>query len=261
MEHRAKRSLGQNFLIDDNICRRIVDALDVGDDSLIVEIGPGKGALSRFLLQASPRKYIALEKDAALAEALSDRYPQARVRCMDALQFPWEDLTGRVQIVGNLPYNIGSRLIWDIVSRVQSYDRAIFMVQLEVAQRLTAKAGEKAYGALGAWVQSFAETQLLFRVPPTVFRPQPKVMSGVVRFTPLGVECRPADPVALSEVLRLCFQKRRKQLGNILRTRWNDELSQWFAEEGLSPTLRPEALTPRQFQGLAARIVMNNAES
>ncbi|MDD4730496.1 MAG: 16S rRNA (adenine(1518)-N(6)/adenine(1519)-N(6))-dimethyltransferase RsmA [Desulfovibrio sp.] len=262
MEHRAKRSLGQNFLVDENTCRRIVDALHLSSDASVVEIGPGKGALTRYILEAAPRNYTAIEKDNALADRLQELYPQAQVRSEDALAFPWQTLNdSALRIAGNLPYNVGSRLIWDIVSRTARYERAVFMVQYEVALRLTADAGDKAYGSLGAWVRNFARTRLLFKVPPTVFRPRPKVFSAVVEFLPLPAELCPVDPEALAWTIRFCFQKRRKQLGNILKSQWNESINKWLSQQGLSGKSRPEVLTPRQFQMLSERIVMNNAGS
>jgi 16S rRNA (adenine1518-N6/adenine1519-N6)-dimethyltransferase len=256
MEHRAKRSLGQNFLVDANICRKIVAALEIDASSSVLEIGPGKGAISGHILDASPASYLAIEKDTDLAQALRLSHPQAEVRAMDALEFPWESLDApALRIAGNLPYNVGSRLIWDIVSRTKRYERAVFMVQYEVAQRLTAAPGGKTYGALGVWVQSFSIPRLLFKVPPTVFRPQPKVDSAVVILFPQRQDKRPRDPQALSRLLRLCFQQRRKQLGNILKSQLNDTLTAWLEEQGIGLKLRPEALTPGQLQELSTRIV------
>ncbi|MGE4293237.1 MAG: 16S rRNA (adenine(1518)-N(6)/adenine(1519)-N(6))-dimethyltransferase RsmA [Desulfovibrio sp.] len=256
MEHRAKRSLGQNFLVDANICRKIVAAMEIDAASRVLEIGPGKGAISGPILQAGPASYLALEKDADLAEALLLEHPEAEVRCMDALEFPWESLDDpALRIAGNLPYNVGSRLIWDIVSKTSRFERAVFMVQYEVAQRLTALPGGKAYGALGVWVQSFTRPRLLFKVPPTVFRPQPKVDSAVVALFPLKTEERPQNPAALSAILRLCFQQRRKQLGNILKLQLNDDLLAWMKTQGIEPKMRPEVLSPGQLQALSLRIV------
>ena len=252
MAHRAKRSLGQNFLVDANVCRKIVSVLELDESSSVLEIGPGQGALTRHILEASPAAYLALEKDTDLAAELNRRWPEAEIRAADALDFPWEELNDpQLRIAGNLPYNVGSRLIWDIVSRAEQYERAVFMVQLEVAQRLTATCGQSAYGALSIWVQNFARTKLVFKVPPTVFRPQPKVESAIVTFFPLHAALRPKSPSALASVLRLCFQKRRKQLSNILKLYWNNEIDYWLEHSGLSPSARPENVSPTQFAELS----------
>jgi 16S rRNA (adenine1518-N6/adenine1519-N6)-dimethyltransferase len=251
--HRAKKSLGQNFLTDANICRRIVDAVSPGPGDTIIEIGPGQGALTGHIVEAAPARFTAIELDDALAERLEATYPDIRVIRADALKFPWESLNDgeRCKIVGNLPYNVGSKLIWDIVSRVRTLDLAVFMVQHEVALRLTAEPGGKAYGGLTAWVRNYADTRYLFKVPPTVFRPRPKVDSAVVAFVPRPVEDWPASPEALDRLVKMLFQKRRKQLGNILKPLWNKEMESWFAARGISPAARPETLSPEQFRELS----------
>ncbi len=248
----AKRSLGQNFLVDENTSRRIVAAVDPGESDIVVEIGPGRGALTRFLAEAKPKRCIALEKDHALAESLAQTQPQVEVIDGDALNYDWDSLAHeQLKIVGNLPYNVASRIIWEIVSRVECFDRAVFMVQHEVGLRLTAKFASKQYGAISVWVQSFCELEYLFKVPPTVFRPQPRIDSAVVRFMPRPRMERPEDAKALSRLLKICFQKRRKQLKNILKEHWNPEIESWFENMGVSPTLRPEALSPIQFEALS----------
>ena len=142
-------------------------------------------------------------------------------------------------------------LIWDIVSKVKTLEYAVFMVQHEVALRLTAQTDNKAYGGLTAWVRNFAETKYLFKVPPTVFRPQPKVDSAVVGFKPLPLDEWPVDPQRLSKLIKLLFQKRRKQISTILKNHWSPEVEAWFEKEGVSTKSRPENLTPGQFLRLS----------
>ena len=262
----AKKSLGQHFLADANICRRIVGALDVGPDDVLLEVGPGCGALTRWLLSAAPRGLICVEKDHALAMelatvltaadlALMEFLPRLQVVEADALTLSWEAMAAppgtRLKLVGNLPYNVASPLMWELVSRVPDYDRAVFMVQREVALRLAAPPGGKQFGALSAWIQSHARVRYLFTVPPGVFRPPPKVDSAVVEFRPLPVGERPAAPNALAKVLHLCFQKRRKQLSTILKPWWGPRLEAWFHESGVSPKARPETLAPQAFMALS----------
>ncbi|MEF2231894.1 MAG: 16S rRNA (adenine(1518)-N(6)/adenine(1519)-N(6))-dimethyltransferase RsmA [Pseudodesulfovibrio sp.] len=251
--HRAKKSLGQNFLQDDNICRKIVDALDIGPADRIIEIGPGQGALTRFIADAAPGRFTAVEKDDSLADLLEAGFPSVEVVRQDALKYPWAELTEAqpCKIVGNLPYNIGSKLIWDIVSTATGMERAVFMVQHEVALRLTAAPGGKAYGGLTAWVKNFCAPRYLFKVPPTVFRPRPKVDSAVVLFIPLPPDSRPEHPEKLSRLLKLLFQQRRKQISTILRKEWSAGTEQWFADQGLDPRLRPENLSPEQLRALS----------
>lgn len=258
--HRAKRSLGQNFLVDANICRKIVAALEPSAEDAILEIGPGQGALTRHLLAAPHRLVMAVEKDRDLAAALKAEWPELAVVLGDALQWQWEHTASmmNLRIVGNLPYNIASPLIWEIVSRCSRYMTAVVMVQHEVAQRLTARSGGKDYGALSAWVQSFSTAEYLFKVPPTVFRPRPKVDSAVVRLCPLPAEHRPDDPRGLATILRICFQKRRKQLGTILRPHLGPHAAEMLAAQGLSSQSRPEMLNPGDFQRLATLIAGND---
>jgi len=255
-KHRAKKSLGQNFLQDQNVCRRIVDAIRINPEDRIIEIGPGQGAITRFINEAGPADYTVLEMDDDLAARLEEDYPNIEVVRTDALKFDWESLNNfpSCKVVGNLPYNVGSKLIWDIVSNVRSMELAVFMVQHEVALRLTAESGNKAYGGLTAWVNNFADTRYLFKVPPTVFKPRPKVDSAVVAFKPKALDEWPENPEALSCLIKMLFQKRRKQLSTILKKVWSDDVEDWFNQVGISTKARPENLTPLQFLELSKRI-------
>lgn len=251
----AKRSLGQNFLADENIARKIVAALDLKPGDKVLEIGPGRGALTRHVAAAEPSRFVALEMDDDLADHLCETYPRLEVVRGDALKFDWTSLAPGEswKIVGNLPYNVASPLIWDIVSK-SGMERAVFMVQLEVGQRLAAPSGGKQYGALSAFVQNHAEVNLLFKVPPQVFRPQPKVTSAVLRFF-----LRPDRPGAqegawLAAALRLCFQKRRKQLGTILKSLEDINTADVLRACDIDPVQRPETLGPERFLALAKRL-------
>lgn len=256
----AKRSLGQNFLQDANVARKIVAALDLGPEDTVMEIGPGRGALTAWLahwLEASPSgRVIALEKDQDLAQVVKDEYPRVEVRVADALHYEWEELAGweHLKYVGNLPYNIASPLIWELVSRSPPYERAVFMVQHEVGLRLASPPGSRQYGALSVWVQSFAQVRYLFRVPPQVFRPRPKVDSAVLEFMPLAQKDRPSDAQNLARLLHICFQKRRKQLRNILRAWWVERVEGRLDGHQRLAEARPEDLTPREFQLLAQAV-------
>lgn len=251
--HRAKKSLGQNFLQDRNICMKIVDALDIQHHDHVIEIGPGQGALTGDIIEAQPTSITALEMDDSLAEKLETQYENLQVVRGDALKFQWQtlDTVPHCKIIGNLPYNVGSKLIWDIVSSVKSLEKAVFMVQHEVALRLTATPGNKAYGGLTAWVNNFASTKYLFKVPPTVFRPQPKVDSAVIAFVPHAADDWPQSPEKLSRLIKMLFQKRRKQISTILKGYWTSEIETWFKDNNLKPSLRPENLTPSQMRALS----------
>lgn len=249
----AKRSLGQNFLVDPNIAAKIVARLRIGPDDTVIEIGPGRGALSGHILAAGPRASLALEKDRELAARLPREHPGAHPALVDALRLDWSrlDALDGVKLVGNLPYNIASPLLWDICSQASRFTVGVFMVQHEVALRLCAPPGGKQYGALTAWTSSFARFDYCFKVPPSVFRPQPKVDSAVVAVTPRPALERPEDPAGLATLLKRLFSMRRKQLAGILKPHWDDALAQACAGCGIEGRVRPETLTPGQFQQLA----------
>lgn len=258
---RAKKSLGQHFLRDAGVCRRIVAALDIGPRDRVLEIGPGLGALSGCITAAGPGAYAVVEKDTDLARRFGREFPAAAAAAADALDCRWERLApeGGWKLVGNLPYNVASPLVWEIASRCRGMESLVFMVQKEVGRRLAARPGTGEYGALSVWVQSFAAVRRLFDVGPGAFAPRPRVDSAVLRLVPLpdGPLRRPPGeaafvPRALSALLRLCFQKRRKQLGTILRGVWTEAAAQWLAAQGRSPSVRPEELSPADFQLLSS---------
>ena len=169
-----------------------------------------------------------------------------------AIGFVVVDLGGPLRLWELFVYsNLSSPLMWDIVSRTPDLTRAVFMVQKEVAERLYAKPGTKDYGALSVWIQSYVRVEWGFVVGPGAFNPPPKVDSAVVTFIPLPRERHPADPKALSSILKLCFQLRRKQLQSILRRAGRDDTAAALERLGIAPEARPETLTPEQFQQLA----------
>lgn len=250
---RPKRSLGQNFLSDPNTSAKIVAALGITPGDTVLEIGPGRGALTPFILDARPAAYLALEKDRDLAVRLAREHPGASVAMADALRMDWSrlDRLPGVRVIGNLPYNIASPLLWDLCAGSVTYARGVFMVQHEVARRLAATPGSREYGALSAWVGAFARVTYCFKVPPTVFRPRPKVDSAVVALTPRPAAERPAEPTALSRLLKLLFSLRRKQLGGILKPYGDVVTEAWLAQAGIEPRARPENLSPEQLSQLA----------
>lgn len=250
----AKRSLGQNFLQDQNVARKIVSLLAIESEDRVMEIGPGRGALTRFVAQAGPRYFAALEKDSDLAPALKQENPDLGVILGDGLTFDWSRLGRGWKVLGNLPYNVASPIIWNLAEQGRGVTRAVFMVQKEVGQRLTAKPGNKTYGGLTVWAQSFFQAKTGFVVGPNVFRPRPRVDSSVVVFTPLrgAGEVPDFNPKALAALVKLCFQNRRKQLGTTLKQYQGPALEDFFTTSGISSTARPETLAPVDFQRLSS---------
>ncbi len=252
---RPKRSLGQNFLQDPNTLRKIVKALGIQPHEILLEIGPGKGALTPYLLEKSFR-VLALEKDWRFCPGLKEAYPQLQICNTDALRFAWEglDFLPGIKIVGNLPYNIASPLIWELVSRAENFEAAFFMVQKEVALRICANPGKRVYGSMSAWVQNFASPTYLFTVPPGVFRPQPRVHSAFIRFLPL--QCKGnIDKEILAKTIKFVFSRKRKQLKNILKDYSTPRISSWLEEYGLRGESRPEEIPPQAFPRLARLIL------
>ncbi len=209
--HTAKRSLGQNFLVDENISRKIVSALQVVPGDHVIEIGPGKGALTRLLAKSGAR-VTAVEKDSRLAADLRQSlagYSNLEVLEGDFLEFSFPSSPARCKVIGNIPYNLTSRIVSRLVDERQRIESAVLMIQDEVARRLAASPGTKEYGAISIRLQIVSDVEKLFIVTPQCFRPRPKVDSRVVRFVfktrePLG------DEVGFVRFVKAAFGMRRK---------------------------------------------------
>jgi 16S rRNA (adenine1518-N6/adenine1519-N6)-dimethyltransferase len=258
----AKRYLGQHFLSDPRILGRIGAALQALPGDRVIEIGPGRGGLTRVLLGAGLR-VTAIERDSALAGELGDRFPEARVLEADALEVDWPAALGvapgdRWFVTGNIPYNITSPLI-DQALRPPRPTRIVYLVQREVADRLIARPGTAQYGALTAGVQAQARVERLFAVPAGAFRPRPRVESAAVRLTPLAEPLvADAEMASFHRLVRALFGARRKQLVRALRTALH--LPARRAEEtvralGLDPERRPETLSPAELVALHRHVV------
>jgi 16S rRNA (adenine1518-N6/adenine1519-N6)-dimethyltransferase len=252
----ARKSLGQHFLSDPRILSRIADALAPRDDETVIEIGPGRGALTRELLARAGR-VVAIEIDRALAAKLRERYagdPRLDVIERDVLETDLGVLAGGAfALVGNVPYYITTPILFHAL-RPPRPTRAVYLVQKEVADRLSASPGTKAYGALTVNVGAVASVETLFRVPPGAFSPPPSVDSAVVRVTPrTNPAVEPGEEERFRVLVQQTFGMRRKQMRRVVRSVLSVPASraeELLAVAGIETEARPETLSAEQFAAL-----------
>jgi 16S rRNA (adenine1518-N6/adenine1519-N6)-dimethyltransferase len=260
LQVRPKKSLGQHFLHDPNILRKIVEEASLEPEDVVVEIGAGLGSLTEPLAQRVKKVY-ALEIDSSLADALKDRFAgmdTVEVVWADALQFdfgaPARKWKRKIKVVANLPYEISSLIIFRLLKERDCFSLMVLMLQLEVARRLAAKPGTKDYGPLSVWSQLYNDVQVAFQVKPNSFIPPPQVQSAVVKFQVLP---KPRAEVweerTLERVIRSAFTYRRKtlsralQMGGFSGTRVQEALNL----TGIPATIRGETLSLEKFCRLA----------
>lgn len=251
-EHRARKRFGQNFLHDQRVIQRIISAIRPRESDVLLEIGPGQGALTGGLLETGCTLR-AVELDRDLVVMLEQRFgsnPRFQLQQGDALDIELTSITSEmVRVVGNLPYNISTPLIFHLLKQSNTIVDMHFMLQKEVVERLAAGPGNRDYGRLSIMTQYFCQIEPLFEVPPGAFSPQPKVQSAVVRLTPYRSLPHPAQSVlALQNVVRTAFNQRRKTLRNAVQTLLNAEQ---ISALGIDPGARPETLTLAEFVALA----------
>lgn len=222
-KHKARKRFGQNFLVDHGVIRRIVRAIGPRKSDNLVEIGPGQGAITASLLEACERlNVIELDRDLIpILRVKFDRFPGFAIHEADALKFDFSTLKNdetRLRVVGNLPYNISTPLIFHLLSYNSLFEDMHFMLQREVVMRLAAKPGDKNYGRLSVMAQYFCAVDNVFEVPPECFNPAPKVVSAIVRLTPHEtLPCIADNEKHFADVTKQAFQQRRKTLRNALK--------------------------------------------
>ena len=257
----ARKSLGQNFLLDLNLTAKIARQAGPLDGCDILEIGPGPGGLTRGLLAEGARFVLAIEKDRRCLTALhqiSNAYPE-RLTVLegDALSInPLQYLTPPIKVAANLPYNIGTELLIRWLTPPQwppFWTSLTLMFQREVADRIVAQPGSKAYGRLALLAQWRCDPQIVMSLPPEAFTPPPKVSSAVVHFTALPAPRFPADPKVLERVIAMAFNQRRKMLRSALKGLGPD-IEDRLVAAGLKPTERAEQVSLEGFCNLARQI-------
>lgn len=253
MAHIPRKRFGQHFLHDPWVLSRIVDAIAPQAGDALVEIGPGEGALTRPLLARIP-SLTAVEIDRDLAAALVAEFPPERLQVIvaDALDYDFSALPTGLRVVGNLPYNVSTPLLFHLAAFADRVRDMHFMLQLEVVDRMAASHSTPAYGRLSVMLQRRFRIQRLFKVAPGAFRPPPKVESAVVRLTPLpAAEVVPLDERLFGTVVTRAFGARRKTLRNALSSLIDAE---GLSALGIDPGLRPENVSPADYIRIAIDI-------
>lgn len=252
---RAKKALGQHFLKDDGVAKRIVDSLIIEGKSDVLEIGPGTGVLTKHLLEKPQIRLEVAEIDPESIAALQERFPQLlySLQQRDFLKLPLEKIfPGKFAVIGNFPYNISSQIFFKILEYKDSVSQIVCMLQREVAQRLTSNSGTKAYGILSVLLQAWYETEYLFTVDESLFLPPPKVKSGVIRLTRNKRKSLGCDYTLFKTIVKSTFNQRRKQIANSLKPLFGERLRE--LEKSGFGNMRPEQLSVEQFVELTLRM-------
>jgi 16S rRNA (adenine1518-N6/adenine1519-N6)-dimethyltransferase len=261
--HRPRKRFGQNFLRDDHVIDNILAAIAPRPGQQIVEIGPGEGALTRDIVN-SGAQLTAVEIDKDLIPHLLLHFglaPNFKLVQADALDFDFSELASagqRLRIVGNLPYNISTPLLFHLLQYADMIDDLHFMLQKEVVERMAAPVGGRSYGRLSVMVQYACEVTPLFKVPPGAFYPSPKVDSAVLRLAPWRQLPHPAnDTRVLGKVVNSAFQKRRKTLRNALKGIISEE---GLTSLGIDSKIRPENLSLAEFVAISNSLPNTDTE-
>jgi 16S rRNA (adenine1518-N6/adenine1519-N6)-dimethyltransferase len=250
--HRPRKRFGQNFLHDKGIIDHIIQAFDPDPNLGIVEIGPGKGALTIPLLKRSGRLNV-VEIDTDLAQLLADNCENAgdlHLHIGDALKFDFSQIgPAPIQVIGNLPYNISTPLLFHLLKQLSNIKIMVLMLQKEVVDRICAKDNEADYGRLSVMIQSQCQVEKLFTVPAGAFSPPPKVTSAVVKLLPRTTQALSIkDPLLFEQIVRQAFGQRRKTLRNALKGMVDEECLRALS---IAPTSRAENLSVNDYVNIA----------
>lgn len=255
MKHIPRKRFGQNFLTDDSVLLNIILAINPQPQDTMVEIGPGLAAMTKLLLQGVEQMHV-VELDRDLVERLKKTFDPKKliVHSADALQFDFSTIPvpagSKLRVVGNLPYNISSPLLFHLAEIAPLVQDQHFMLQKEVVERMVAAPGNKTYGRLSVMLQWRYKMELMFIVPPTAFEPPPRVESAIVRMIPLESPLH-CDQQKLEQVVLKAFSQRRKVIRNCLAGMFTESD---LIEVGIDPQLRPETIPLAQYVALANRL-------
>ena len=251
MKVKAKKSLGQNFLIDKNIIKSIVNIGDIKKNNVILEIGPGTGNLTEYILKKNPKKIFVIEKDSNLVNLLNGKFSdKINILNKDILKFDLNNISKeKIIIFGNLPYNISTKILtqWITVhEKFKSYKKLILMFQKEVADRILAKTNSRNYGRLSIISNWRLNIKKEFNISPQCFFPKPKVDSTLLSFVPRKNFFHIKKPANLEKITRIFFNQRRKMIKNPLRQIFKDP-DQIVEKLKLNINLRPQNLSPKNY--------------
>jgi 16S rRNA (adenine1518-N6/adenine1519-N6)-dimethyltransferase len=256
MSVKAKKHLGQHFLTDESIAQKIADSISLENYSKVLEIGPGMGVLTKYLLE-KPTDTFVIEIDTESVEYLGNNYPklEGKIISKDFLKYNLNEVFNGepFAIIGNFPYNISTQIVFKTLEMRSQVPEFAGMFQKEVAQRICEKKGSKVYGILSVLAQAFYEAEYLFTVPPDVFDPPPKVDSGVLRLKRKENFTLPCDEKLFFTVVKLAFNQRRKTMRNSLKSMIHSDV---LKEDSIFD-LRPEQLSVEQFIELTQKIEAN----
>jgi len=245
-----KKSLGQHFLKDENICRKIVSALEENKFNQLLEVGPGGGALTKYLLKIPDVDFKAVELDAEKVVFLEKTYPEIKGKIIHESFLEIEQpFQGKFTVIGNFPYNISTQILFKVLDWREDVDCVIGMFQKEVAERAASKEGNKVYGVLSVLIQAFYDVEYLFDVHEKCFQPPPKVKSAVIRLTPVQNKLDMKSEKAFFLLVKTAFNQRRKTLRNAVKSLFDAAILQ---DELFNK--RAEQLTIEQFAALTFKM-------